>query len=83
MRGAREAAVRSRWVRAVLIVVLAASMSPIGSANAVERPGRVLGYRCELIAFDARLRALEQCTAASITPALQAESVEPVALPKT
>jgi hypothetical protein len=42
-----------------------------------------LGYRCELIAFDARLRALEQCTAASITPALQAESVEPVALPKT
>jgi hypothetical protein len=42
-----------------------------------------LGYRCELIAFDARLRALEQCTAASIAPALQAESVEPVALPKT
>jgi hypothetical protein len=49
-----------------------------GSARDAE-----LGYRCELIAFDARLRALEQCTAASIAPALQAESVEPVALPKT
>ena len=44
-----------------------------------------LGYQCELIAYDRRLRALEQCTAASIAPALQAESVEPVAgqLPKT
>jgi hypothetical protein len=50
MRGPKEAAVRNRWVRAVLIVVLAASMSPIGSANAVESPGRVLSYRCELIA---------------------------------
>ena len=44
-----------------------------------------LGYQCELIAFDRRLRALEKCTAASIAPALQTESVEPVAgqLPKT
>jgi hypothetical protein len=44
-----------------------------------------LGYQCELIAYDRRLRALEQCTAASIAPVLQAESVEPVAgqLPKT
>jgi hypothetical protein len=44
-----------------------------------------LGYQCQLIAFDRRLRALEQCTAASIGPALQAEAVEPVAgqLPKT
>jgi len=44
-----------------------------------------LGYQCQLIAFDRRLRALEQCTAASIAPALQAESVEPVAgqLPNT
>jgi hypothetical protein len=44
-----------------------------------------LGYQCELIAFDRRLRALEQCTAASIAPALQAEPVEPVAgqLPNT
>ncbi len=44
-----------------------------------------LGYQCELIAFDRRLRALEKCTAASIAPALQAESVEPVVgqLPKT
>lgn len=34
-------------------------------------------YQCELVAFDRRLRALEQCTAASIAPALQAETVEP------
>jgi len=48
-------------------------------------PDAALGYQCELIAYDRRLRALEQCTAASITPALQAESVEPVAgqLPNT
>jgi hypothetical protein len=38
-----------------------------------------LAYQCQLIAFDRRLRALEQCTAASIAPALQAESVEPMA----
>lgn len=44
-----------------------------------------VGYRCELIAFDRRLRALEQCTPGSIEPALQAESVEPAAgrLPNT
>ena len=30
-----------------------------------------LGYQCELIAFDRRLRALEQCTTTSIAPALQ------------
>jgi hypothetical protein len=44
-----------------------------------------LGYQCELIAFDRRLRALDHCTEASIAPALEAESVEPVAgqLPKT
>jgi len=35
-----------------------------------------LAYQCELVAFDRRLRALEQCTAASIAPALQAETVE-------
>jgi len=48
-------------------------------------PDAALGYQCELIAYDRRLRALEQCTAASVTPALQAESVEPVAgqLPNT
>ena len=44
-----------------------------------------LGFQCELIAFDRRLRALEQCTPQSIAPLLQTESVEPVAgqLPKT
>ena len=41
---------RSRWVRAVLIVVLATSLSPIGSATAVESTDRELSYRCELIA---------------------------------
>ena len=50
MRAPRETAVRNRWVRAVLIVVLAASMSPIRSSYAVESTGRVLSYRCELIA---------------------------------
>ena len=39
-----------KWARAVLIVVLTASVSPIGSANAVQSTGRVLSYRCELIA---------------------------------
>lgn len=45
----------------------------------------VLGYQCELIAFDRRLRAVEQCSSASIAPALEVESVEPVAgqLPNT
>ena len=42
-------------------------------------PDAALGYQCQLIAFDRRLRALEQCTTASIAPALQAESVEPMA----
>ena len=39
-----------KWARAALIVVLAASVSTIGSANAVQSTGRVLSYRCELIA---------------------------------
>lgn len=39
-----------KWARAVLIVVLTASVSTIGSANAVQSTGRVLSYRCELIA---------------------------------
>jgi hypothetical protein len=39
----------------------------------------VLGYQCQLIAFDLRLRALEQCTETWIGPILRGESVEPVA----
>lgn len=39
-----------KWARAALIVVLTASVSTIGSANAVQSTGRVLSYRCELIA---------------------------------
>jgi len=42
--------VQRKWARAVLIVVLTASVSTIGSANAVQSTGRVLSYRCELIA---------------------------------
>jgi hypothetical protein len=56
----------------------------VGSACSQLRDA-ALAYECELIAFDRRLRALEQCTQGSIAPALQAESVEPVAvqLPNT
>jgi len=42
--------VQRKWARAALIVVLTASVSTIGSANAVQSTGRVLSYRCELIA---------------------------------
>lgn len=44
-----------------------------------------VGYQCELIAFERRLRALEQCARDSIAPALKAELVEavPESLPKT
>ena len=40
-----------KWARSALIVALtSAVVFPIGSTNAVERTGRVLSYRCELIA---------------------------------
>jgi hypothetical protein len=38
-----------------------------------------LAYQCQLVAFDRRLRALEQCTETLIGPLLRDESVEPVA----
>jgi hypothetical protein len=41
-----------------------------------------LGYQCRLVAFDRRLRALEECTPQSVAALLHAESVEaPAPLP--
>jgi hypothetical protein len=40
----------ARSARWILVGVLAASLVPLGSTNAVENSSRVLGYRCELIA---------------------------------
>jgi hypothetical protein len=40
------------------------------------------GSQCELVALERRLRALEHCTTTSLSPLLEAESVEPAPTPR-